>query len=176
MFAVSLQDCRHVRKLGVIGGPALQDLLVQLDDGLGERFSEDFQEVWSLAAFSFTADQSLHNNVGEKLQEARQLFYDDQEDHSEPVEHVVHSGGGEGSLELLPVGHLSEADDGVGHARSDVGPHDHRYRRLYRDVGGHQPDNDCGGGGGGLDQDRHQHPDHHADHRVVQDSRVGEES
>ena len=41
--------------------------------------------------------------------------------------------------ELIPVVHLGEGDDGVGDAGADVGPHDHRDRRLHRNVGCHQP-------------------------------------
>ena len=150
-LAVRLQDCRHIPKLWIIGGPALQHRLVQLDDGLGERLSEDFQEVRRLAALCLTTDESLHNFAGEKLQVSRKLLQYNQEDHCQPVEHVMHCRGREGSPERLPVGHLGEADDGVGDAGPNVRPHHHRYGGPDRDVSGHQANNDGGGGGGGLD-------------------------
>ena len=78
--------------------------------------------------------------------------------------------------ELVSILHLREGDDGVGDAGPNVRPHHHRYGGPDRDVSGHQANNDGGGGGGGLDQDRNQHPRHHPHYRVVQHSRVGEES
>ena len=39
--------------------------------------------------------------------------------------------------ELVSVLHLREGDDGVGDAGPNVRPHDHRDRRLHRNVGSH---------------------------------------
>lgn len=49
-----------------------------------------------------------------------------QDDDSEPVEHVVDGGCGEGPSELAAVGGLAQGHHRVGHRRPDVGPHHDR--------------------------------------------------
>ena len=58
-------------------------------------------------------------------------FDDEQRDDGQPVEHVVHGGGGEGAPELISVADLSEGHNRVGHRRADVGAHDDRNRQWH---------------------------------------------
>ena len=53
-------------------------------------------------------------------------FQNEEDDDGQPVEHVVHGGGGEGAPELVSVADLSEGHNRVGHRRADVGAHDDR--------------------------------------------------
>jgi hypothetical protein len=43
---------------------------------------------------------------------SNRYLYDEQHDDGEPVEHVVHGGGGEGASKLLPVRHLRKEKRG----------------------------------------------------------------
>jgi hypothetical protein len=52
------------------------------------------------------------------------------DDDRAPVEHVVDGGGGKGSPELLPLGHLGQRHDRVRHRRPDVGSHYHGHGHL----------------------------------------------
>ena len=58
---LSGQHRRHVLKVGVIRRPALQDLLVQLDHGLGEGRRQDLEEVRSLAGICVASQETVHN-------------------------------------------------------------------------------------------------------------------
>ena len=87
---------------------------------------------------------------GDVLEEAGGGLHRDQQDHCQPVEHVVDGGAGEGPPELLPVLHLCEGHDGVGDAGADVGSHDHGDGGPHWHIRRHEAHNDGGGGGGGL--------------------------
>ena len=106
--AVRLEHGGHVLELGVVDGPADEDLLVHAHDQVGEGLRQRLQEVGTAASRFFRAFpgffveiHGFYEHEGELLQGVRAALEDHHDDDGEPVEHVVHGGGGEGPAEGL---------------------------------------------------------------------------
>ena len=59
-------------------------------------------------------------------------LYDEEDDDSEPVEHVVNCGSRKSAPKFVPIADLGEGDDGVGHRSANVGSHNDRNGHGYR--------------------------------------------
>lgn len=173
-FAVSFEDAGDIVVLGEIPRPAIKDLFVKLNDAFGEGIGENFEKIW-IADIGVEVDPAYHG-FGDSLEIVGGALHDKHEDDTEPVEHVVNRGAGEGSPELFPVSDLSDGDDGVGDGGANIRSEDHGDGNPHLQPRGHQPHQDGAGRGGGLHQDGDQHPDHGSDQGVAEHLGVGEEA
>mmetsp|Transcript_12222 Transcript_12222/g.24608 ORF Transcript_12222/g.24608 Transcript_12222/m.24608 type:complete len:248 (-) Transcript_12222:250-993(-) len=152
-------------------GQRVDDILVVLDDRLGQRRRHDLrrglvlQRVISLLPV-------LHGDVREDLREPKQRaaaaldgaedHFDGQQcQHCEHVEHVVHRRAGEGALERDPIAGLPHGHQRVRHGGADVRAHDDGDGRLHTHLlGPHQAHDDRCARRGGLHQDGREDADH----------------
>ena len=59
-------------------------------------------------------------------------FDDEEGDDSQPIEHIVDGGGGEGPSEFVTIAHLRQGNDRIGHRSADVGPQNNRNGYTHR--------------------------------------------
>lgn len=76
-----------------------------LDDSLGEGLRE-FGEQFDLHVGRLVEGEGAQHGLAEGVEVASEHLNRQEDGHAEPVEDVVHSGSGEGTLELVAVTHL----------------------------------------------------------------------
>ena len=59
-------------------------------------------------------------------------FYDEEDDDSEPVEHVVDCCSSKGPTKFIAIAHLCERDESIGGRSSNIGSHNDRNSYGYR--------------------------------------------
>merc|ERR1719452_169090 len=166
-LAEALQD--GVEVVPVALRPAVHNLLVQLDDEVGEGVRDDSEDFDGAA---LGVDEGFHHRSCQVFQHVSYDLNSQQYDDSEPIEHVVNSATGKSSSEDGAVTHLRQRHEGVGHRSAHVGAHDDGNGVVHgQHARGHHGDDDGSGGGGGL----HQHCEEDANdqpHDGVLDVRV----
>ena len=101
-----------------------------LDNLLGERLG-DFLEEFHVD-FSIGLDvEAVHDEFGQAVQIRGSHLYRQQDDHRQPVKHVVDGGATEGTSEFVTVAGLGHGDDGIGDGGADVGAHDNEDGGLH---------------------------------------------
>ena len=94
-----------------------------LYDLLREWFGELLEQFHISVLISLDVE-AIHNSLCHMVQIRGSSFHRQQDEHRQPVEHVMDGGATEGTSEFVTVAGLGHGDDGIGDGGADVGAHD----------------------------------------------------
>ena len=153
---------------GVAGGSlsdSLDNVLVG-DNDFGSEGADDLLDRTG-PLLSVTDRALVDHGLGEVVQVSGNNLNGKENTNVHVVEHVVNSGSGKGTLELVSVSHLSHGDNGVGDGGSNVGSHyDVDGLSGGDDIRSDQGHNNRGGGRRRLDEGGGEDTDHESGNRV----------
>ena len=132
-------------------GNILDDILVSEDNPCSKGIDNSLDRPGPLV--SITDRVLVHHGSGQVEEVSGGSLNGEEQAHIHVVEHIVHGGSGESTLELVSISHLSESDDGVGHGGSNVRTHDNEDGLPGGDnIRPDKGHNNGSRGRGGLDQ------------------------
>ena len=121
----------------------------------------------SLPLLSLVGLEVLDTGFGEVVKHTRGTLKGEQDGDSHEVEHIVNSGSGKGTLELVSISQVTHGNDSVGNRGTNVGSHDHVDTLASTDsIGSDERNNDRGGGRRRLKKDSGEDSDHKTGNRV----------
>lgn len=127
MILLSTCGRKTIKTHNIASQEALQDITYH-NDFICQWFSNGFEEV-SISCSRVGSDTTCHKS-SHVIEEVCGSFQGQQENHSGPVENIMHSSSSKGSPENVSMNGLSQGNDEIGHCGSNVGAHNNWDGRL----------------------------------------------
>mmetsp|Transcript_8852 Transcript_8852/g.20483 ORF Transcript_8852/g.20483 Transcript_8852/m.20483 type:complete len:300 (-) Transcript_8852:207-1106(-) len=128
---VTLDGIKVVARLGVVVGNGLNEFLIGNDNLGSERRHDSIDGAGPL--FSIPDRIFAHNGIGKIIQISGNGLDGKENGNRGKVEYVVDGRTRKGSLELIQVIQLGHGNNRIGHARTDIGTHNHVDRLTSRE-------------------------------------------